>query len=176
MLALVIPAAVNAQKIKSINYDAATGDTVVLTSTEKIARIGNLLSVTTLRAYATRERGTVTLYLELSKVGGKSFSLSSDINVVFTLGDYTIVDLPNLNDDETARRIHISLHNDWVNAAVVDIANKTIAQMSAKSVRIIRIQADERNFDFNLKLDESKKLCRILALALNGRHAEKKSL
>ncbi len=103
MLALVIPAAVNAQKIKSINYDAATGDTVVLTSTEKIARIGNLLSVTTLRAYATRERGTVTLYLELSKVGGKSFSLSSDINVVFTLGDYTIVDLPNLNDDETAR-------------------------------------------------------------------------
>ena len=167
LLLAAIPVVVKAQKIKSIDYDPATGDTAIMTTMERVAKIPGLLSGATLNAYALRRNGTVTLFLELNK-NGDQFSLSPDVNVVFTLGDFSIVDLPNLNGDASVHRFNL-VGGKWVNAAVVDVANKTIDRISAKPIRIIRIQADEETFDFYLKLEDSNKLNKMLALARYGR-------
>lgn len=173
LLMLAAPAVVNAQKIKSIS-PAANGDTVVVTTTETVGKIENRHSTVSLQAYASKEHGTVTLFLEVSK-DGRPFSLSQDVNVVFTLGDFSTLDLPNQNGDPSVR-VSNGDERKWLNVAVVDIANKTIARISSGTIRIIRIQADDRNFDFYLKLEASKKIAKMLALALNGSQIEKKSL
>lgn len=172
---LAAPFIVQAQKMDKPQIDKITNDTTFFTTTEKVAGNKGSLSSSAedIEAYLSYKNGIINLHLkvELTTMDHNFFRVSSGNKVLIKLADNTVVTLSNIADEHAVREgvgPRITGRLCWTADVACNLGKEDISRMSSSVIKVIRVEADGQNLDFDVKQKGSDIITNMFLLILNS--------
>jgi hypothetical protein len=155
---LIMPIIASAQKMAKPQIDKSTNDTTFFTTTEKIARNKGALSpyAEDIESYMSTKKGVMILHLkiELTTEDHHRFEVSPGNPVWFKLADNSIINFSNISYVQASREgvgPRITGRLCWTAEVAVNVVKGDISKISSSAVKVISVQTNQKNIDFDVK-------------------------
>lgn len=172
----MMPILASGQKLLNTTIDKFTNDTISSTTQVRIASTEKFTSSVAefLDADVSKINSNFYLNLEvdLTTADHDFFSVIKDTNALIKLADNTVVKLSNIRTvrsqpQNIASGLFVS-REYWVAGMSYSIQKEDIEKLLASAVTAIRVEADSRNFDFDIKPKDGSLIKKMLLLVINA--------
>ena len=98
----------------------------------------------------------------------KRFRVTKGNQILFKLADGSLITFLSF-DDEVSKRKGIGLTEVWSADIPFSVGDEDIKKVLASPVTGIRIQADEMNYDYDIKPKDAGKVTKLFQLIINAK-------
>lgn len=145
-----------AQKLRKPDIDKITGDTTLLTYSEKIGSAGSFWGVDYLYVDLGKYKGYYFLDFKMIKSDAKAivFSIDKDNHAILKLADNTVLTIQSVSDVISDSKVSTygSITTSSSQAEATYMLNEeSLNALKKTQVSIIRIETSKGNFDYEIK-------------------------